>query len=576
LPPLKEGYHLAFSTAIWAICLYEAATLQPRLWLGPMLKFLRAHGSAAHQMKTEAQAYLEGPAGSPRWSIRILVLALAGIFFLTLYPFRFAQPVGVQDPLLLGHSDKHYGSLAGLLNILLFIPFGFGFSTQIKQRRPFLTRVLITFCAGALLSYLIELLQLYIPERDSGWDDIFTNSIGAIVGAVLFELCGLTVLRCLRNFEKGVEAFASKRNAAMLILFYFGVWFAVSAHLQRESRLSDWSPGAYLSVGNSARGHFDTAWKGEVYDLQLWDRALPKRASQQLTAGRSGASSESAMLADYQFSGARPAPDREHFLPDLEWVSPATSAIDPPAAGSGGAAWAITRAPVSALIAKIRKTSQFSVRVRCKPSRTAGVSAVIVSVSQPNGAADMEIHQEDDSLGFWLRTPLTATRTRPVWQAPLVWKAPKMFAAGQTRDLLFSYDGATLSAAIDGHSVNVAYHLGPGLALARFMRSVNARELHGYRYIFYSIVFFPAGSFIALGWSEHPERIPAHLSSAIAVLILAPLFLEILLVRVSGQSFSLENIGLAFATICLGAAWINLGTAHQVSPQVSLPGRLSQ
>ena len=530
----------------------------------------RRHGSAAHQMKTEAQSHLEDPAGSPPWSIRILVLALAGIFFLTLYPFRFAQPVGVQVPFLLGHSDKHYGSFAGLLNILLFIPFGFGFSTQIKQRRPFITKVLITFCAGAVLSYLIELLQLYIPERDSGWDDIFTNSIGALIGAVLFELWGLTVLSCLGNFEKGVEAFASKRNAAMVILFYFGVWFAVSAHLQQESRLSDWSPGAYLLVGNSARGHFDTAWKGEVYDLELWDRALPKRAGEQLTAARNGASPESAMLADYQFSGAAPAPDREHFLPDLEWVSPATNATDPPSAGWGGAAWAISRAPVSALIAQIRKTGQFSVRVRCKPLRTAGISAVIVSLSRPNGAADMEIRQEDDGLGFSLRTPLTATRTR------LVWQAPKTFAAGQTRDLLFSYDGANLSAAMDGRSVNLAYHLGPGLALARFVRSVNTRELQGYRYIFYSIVFFPAGSFIALGWSEHPERIPAHLSSAIAVLILAPLFLEILLVRVSGQSFSLENVWLAFVTICLGAAWINLGTAHQVSPQGSLPGRLSQ
>ena len=70
-------------------------------------------------------------------SNRILLLATAGILFLTLYPFRFdfhAAVPGGGSPFLLGRSEKTAGLLDVFLNVLLFIPFGFGLAAKLRER----------------------------------------------------------------------------------------------------------------------------------------------------------------------------------------------------------------------------------------------------------------------------------------------------------------------------------------------------------------------------------------------------------------------------------------------------------
>src|SRR5215470_19524123 len=108
-------------------------------------------------MNTRPQVSSQDAAGTFRWSVRILALGLAGIFFLTLYPFRFAIPRSSASPgwpFLLGGFEKTFSPFAIFLNVLLFIPFGFGLAGQIKKRGggP-LETAFLTFAAGALLSY---------------------------------------------------------------------------------------------------------------------------------------------------------------------------------------------------------------------------------------------------------------------------------------------------------------------------------------------------------------------------------------------------------------------------------------
>jgi hypothetical protein len=70
------------------------------------------------------------------------------------------------------------------VNVAGFVPFGFLLGAFLwccsRSQKPVLTTILI----GALLSFTIEFLQAYIPQRSSGMTDIITNTLGTAIGAV--------------------------------------------------------------------------------------------------------------------------------------------------------------------------------------------------------------------------------------------------------------------------------------------------------------------------------------------------------------------------------------------------------
>jgi hypothetical protein len=76
---------------------------------------------------------------------------------------------------------------SALKNIIGFIPFGFCFCACLsahKLRRAALATVIL----GTLVSLAIEILQAYLPTRDSGTTDIFTNTLGTCIGAVVWTV----------------------------------------------------------------------------------------------------------------------------------------------------------------------------------------------------------------------------------------------------------------------------------------------------------------------------------------------------------------------------------------------------
>src|SRR5579863_6416784 len=121
------------------------------------------------------------------WSNRILILSLLGIACLTFFPFRFDFAPWHRlhaSTFFLGRTLKHGGSVEDfLLNVLLFVPFGFGVSALVRKRGGSQwTSLLLALLAGAGVSYVVELLQLYIPARDSGWEDVISNTTGSVAG----------------------------------------------------------------------------------------------------------------------------------------------------------------------------------------------------------------------------------------------------------------------------------------------------------------------------------------------------------------------------------------------------------
>lgn len=72
-----------------------------------------------------------------------------------------------------------------LVNIVGFVPLGFLICAYWACTRSPRQAILYTILAGGILSFVIEVLQAYIPQRGSGITDIISNTMGAALGAVL-------------------------------------------------------------------------------------------------------------------------------------------------------------------------------------------------------------------------------------------------------------------------------------------------------------------------------------------------------------------------------------------------------
>lgn len=70
-----------------------------------------------------------------------------------------------------------------ILNIFLFVPFGFLFSSSFKYRNSWLV-----FPLGLVFSIIIELTQLYFSVGVMDVDDVINNFLGVIIGHSLYKL----------------------------------------------------------------------------------------------------------------------------------------------------------------------------------------------------------------------------------------------------------------------------------------------------------------------------------------------------------------------------------------------------
>ncbi|MBP5654565.1 MAG: VanZ family protein [Clostridiales bacterium] len=78
-----------------------------------------------------------------------------------------------------------------LLNILLFVPFGFLVPTMGKKLR----KLLIIVFLGMMSSLAVELVQFFTGLGIFDIDDLLNNTIGAFIGYILFFFCIKFVVR---------------------------------------------------------------------------------------------------------------------------------------------------------------------------------------------------------------------------------------------------------------------------------------------------------------------------------------------------------------------------------------------
>ncbi|HFJ9428974.1 TPA: VanZ family protein [Bacillus cereus] len=107
------------------------------------------------------------------------------------------------------------GSTTYLLNIVLFMPLGF----LLPMIWPQFKKIKNTVCAGFLFSLAIELNQL-LNNRITDIDDLFTNTLGAIIGYLLYRAFKMILRREGKKLDTN-SSLVIKYEAVFCLVYSF-------------------------------------------------------------------------------------------------------------------------------------------------------------------------------------------------------------------------------------------------------------------------------------------------------------------------------------------------------------------
>ena len=127
------------------------------------------------------------PAASARSLLPVFLAGLYGlaIFYASLQPFEpWLERASGSTFFLLAPWPPRWVRYDIIGNFVAYLPFGFFVASAQRHRSPAGT-LSVAIVAGALLSFAMETLQMFLPTRDASVADLLANATGAALGGAL-------------------------------------------------------------------------------------------------------------------------------------------------------------------------------------------------------------------------------------------------------------------------------------------------------------------------------------------------------------------------------------------------------
>ena len=484
-------------------------------------------------------------------SNKIVLLSIVIILLVTLLPFDFTYTsnFSLDDLKTITTTGSSPGDI--LVNLALFIPFGFGLTALLTSKKNSLRQsILLTFIVSFCFSSLVETLQIFSVLRKTTPTDIYSNSLSGFLGGVIFLL--------VRNRLKRFYFYFNKRfflEKFMIFWLIYLITIGISLiSLKDATNLSNWNSQFPLMIGNEQTGN--KPWEGEISYLYVSDSFLSSKTIEKfLTINNTVQTPQDYLLGAYIFEGSKfQYNDRLGNLPSLKWQAKTLKATDKLAITLDKNNWLKTEVISTQLNNKIKNNSQFTIitKIKSNKKKQRGLASII-SLSQNMDQQNLSLGQLGTSLRLQLRTALKENNVR----TPEI-IVRDFFDDMQQHQIAITYNKNQLKFYVD--SIENVYNVKLNSEAALFWSvlfvlgsktPIYIDKSTFYNFLYHSFLFVPFGFLLALILILLPRNRIFYLLILFFGITIPPLLIESIIVITSNGTWSWNYLFLSIWTIAI-------------------------